>query len=386
MKPDDLVLPHGTRPPRRALLDARWLIYAGIVAVNVISWVMTSQGFILSGYMPMDGLVPGEWIPRTLVACSQLFIAFFFLEVPRTRIVAATGCILTILAIIGLANLFFEVFFSMASVSERARGGAYLSDVTNRVKAVAAKVSDVDDQMVNTFTNQAKELEQLARDAATGRDRTGVAKCGEICRGFWESAHRVRQNYAALGIPLGTGSAETDDVNRLWLATKIRVQRLKQKAESFATFLAGEELDAYGIAPLVEGLGKEADAVEETFFAGKGILDTKSLVLNHTFAGMKDVLFLRATERSVYIGFFAAILPIMIHLGLWLLLALRKINVSAIGELSRARADLEERSGLLQEILDLQTKVGMAEVTLDQKKSWWQQFRDAMRKAREKIH
>ena len=131
----------------------------------------------------------------------------------------------------------------------------------------------------------------------------------------------------------------------------------------------------------MESLNKEAGAIEESFFAGKGIVDTKTLVLNQTFANMKDVLFLSARERSVYIAFFAAVLPILIHFGLWLLLALRNRNVSEIAELSRARADLKERSNLLDELLHLQTKVGMAEVTLEQKKTWWKQFRDTMRKA-----
>ena len=87
----------------------------------------------------------------------------------------------------------------------------------------------------------------------------------------------------------------------------------------------------------------------------------------------------------MYIAFFSAILPIIIHFGLWLLLALRARNESSIVELSRARADLKSRKEILDEMVDLESQVGLAEVKLDMKKRLAQWFRDTLRKAREKV-
>lgn len=290
------------------------LCILGIVIANIYSLLITNNGLLLSKVFPelriLDFQIPQEYATFVFASVLQFGILALYLlfAIGRfTQKVLVTPFLITLVVV--------SFYFGFLSVHAHSRGDAYVGSLPKRIDNLVAGIQG-ENQLITTSVNQALEGNlRLAEDSQRGQDKTRVARCGSLCRGYYDRAEAIRGQYGHLLTVPETPPASTD-LREQWRAASTLFSLYVGRAQDYQQFLKGQgNGQRYTPKP---ALVEAHDTLQQAF--GKGMDDRWMLTARSLWDITQDV--------GVGLSALISIMPDIINISL-------ALTISTLLSLSR---------------------------------------------------
>jgi hypothetical protein len=159
-------------------------------------------------------------------------------------------------------------------------------------------------QLIASSVNQALQGNlRLAESSRRGEDKTGVARCGTLCQGYFQRAEAIRAQYGHL-LTVPPTVTPSSDLREQWRTASTQFTTYVGRARDYDRFLKSQDAQqGYKPSPALQ----EAHAsLQQTF--GKGLDDRWTLTAHSLGDILRDV--------SVLVSALIAIMPDVINLAL----------------------------------------------------------------------
>jgi hypothetical protein len=199
----------------------------------------------------------------------------------------------------------------------------------------------VDDLISHTFTNHLEQLLILSQHSREGKDRTAIAVCGPLCKGYIGSANDLRNKYASRLEPRQpyTTMATTDIMDSLTSLNENHI-KLSQKLQAYNLFLAEASLSGDAVFKAFDGLTAEMTSYAASL--NQRDPDTKLLVLIRVFHDLERLVTQHADPAFLF-AITISLLPDMLSITFVALLHLvRSANECALTMRQAVRQAYEE--------------------------------------------
>jgi hypothetical protein len=176
-----------------------------VLGLSALAWVFMniwSVNLVASGIWAVKLFPPSfsENMVMLFALALQSIPALFGLLTPQffARWGYAAAWPLTLALCIGVVG--FEMYHSVLAQYKNSTGAALFAQERASITALDRKLTDTATQLTSTYLAKTKSYEDLADDAARGRDESGVAKCDKICKEFRRKYATAKSQYSHLSI------------------------------------------------------------------------------------------------------------------------------------------------------------------------------------------
>lgn len=331
--------------PRRSLSDTALVLiiraacFVGLLLANYYGWTMTATGFVNTQLLPDNSVISNTYTPHLVAGFVQLGMLAVYLSIPyfQRRLILASVvacCFAVSLAVLSALFALFSITFTSQSDNIFRYQVSLLQEMDQRVHAL-------DKVMSAAFAGYINSLDLLAQRACEGKDRTGIAKCGQIYRSFIDKANAARSTYQA---QLG-GHGTYDSLNTQDIAVGVTLlrgnyARLLQKVDAYERFAKDNAQPYHTVIGQVEALARDIDTFSSSL--NQRAPDKKTLVIARVLDDVKKSW--RGTaEPLVYFSLVISFLPDMLSITFTaILLIMRAANHEAAAMRRAVRKTHEE--------------------------------------------
>lgn len=230
-------------------------VITSMIVVNGYSWLMTSNGLLVSGFVPPDNIfLNGETMMRIVILIMQFCIVGFYLVLPR---VSSAWLFSTPIIILGLGVVLASAFLSLVSVSNQGMGQQLLANRRSDIRTIANQLQSADHFITQSFQSKLESLDMLAQRASRGLDHTGIAHCGSHCKSLIREVNQIRRDYSVLAVPAYQQTIEVDD----WPAVQAAYAQLQPRLNQFQQFAGQYSLT---VPPSLGGLQNSMRSINQS--------------------------------------------------------------------------------------------------------------------------
>lgn len=322
--PDDV---KASLADRLTVIFIQIVCFSGLTLANYYSWTMTVTGFVNTKLLPDNSVLPNTYIPHVVGGFMQLGIFAFYLCIPFfNRRHFVLNFLATMFAVLLIAVSAIFALFSITLTSQADNITAYQVDV---LKGMNKTLVQLDELATNTFKTFLADMDSLSGRACEGKDKTGVARCGSIARGYIERANAARSKYGSqLGATARYDLPLTSEVVDLLTSLQGNRTKLSQKIEVYRRFATENELSSVAAERALATL--DADIAQFSGRLNDKVPDAKTLVLNRVLGDFRKV-WSGSAEPAVYFALLISLLPDLLSICFTtLLLILRTANQEAV--------------------------------------------------------
>lgn len=312
---------------RATVFVVRLISLLGLLLANYYSWTMTVTGFVNTQFLPDNSVLPNTYIPHVVAGFVQLGILACYLSVPychRRRVF-----VISVAACFAISLIVLSALFALFSITLTSQSGTIVSHQIELIRGMNKKIVDLDDLCSTTFIHYLDELDVLSQRACDGKDRTQVAQCGSISKGYLENANDTRAKYGSQLEARGSYTMlETSDIMGALTSLRSNYMKLSQKVEGYKKFAKEHNLSSDAVAWSFEALGSEVTSFGASL--NRRNPDAKTLVLTRVLDDLGEV-FSRRAEPLFYFALTIAFLPDMLSITFTLILLIaRAANQEAV--------------------------------------------------------
>lgn len=223
---------------------ADWLLRAcgiGIIAGSMYGFAITSHALTLLRAMPGVSLLGIELSPSTVASGFAALVhgalAVLYMAFARARREDKPA----ILGFLVVAAV-FAIFAGFLSVHANMNGERYRNALANRIGALSSAIDSDKHFMASTVQASVDSLRNLAEASRRGADKTGIAKCGSLCAGYFDRASQLASRYGHLLGKSDVGPQTDGDLVRQYNVLLAAHADFVNRAGAFAEFLAAERV------------------------------------------------------------------------------------------------------------------------------------------------
>jgi hypothetical protein len=293
---------HRANGPLKRYLLLIPLCVLGILLANAYSLMITNNGLLLSNVFPdlrvLDARVPQAYATFVFASVMQFGIMVLYLLFAVARPLQK----FLVLPFLGVL-VAVSFYFGFISVHAHSRGDAYLGSLIKRIDNLTAGIEG-ENRFIALSTTQALEGNlRLAEAARRGEDKTGVARCGSLCQGYYDRAEAIRGQYGHLMVAPAAPSP-TQDLRAQWREASALFAAYAGRAQDFDRLLkAKDPSSGYAINA---SLQRTHERLRQIF--GKG-MDDRWMLTAHS---LRDI----GKDISVAVSALISIMPDVINLAL----------------------------------------------------------------------
>jgi hypothetical protein len=309
-----------------------WLMIFGMLVVqtgfNAWGIGMVGKGIIGIQLIPPDW---PTWCAYAFAGGLQSIITFFgfvtplFFKMRRPTDWFFKPILFSISCIIVFQPVSFEVYHSVYAQLKNSTGAGSMKTEATIVASLQSQVTTISAQIPSIYSGRLQGLDDLAKDSEAGRDKSGIAGCKKICKGYRIKRAEIIEKYGHLSVnPVAIQSTSPD----------IRVQftDLSRRFQSLTSFVAS--LDEFSqamngtSAPLsitnaVTKLGEEITK-KGSDYSEINDIDAANVTLirtNEVFAAIKDLKLPRTDSRLPFV--YGVLPPLcVLVLAIWIRIAI----------------------------------------------------------------
>jgi len=130
---------------------------------------------------------------QIMTSLFGLITAFFFQKISFSLLWVG------VLAVV-VATVAFEGYHGVLGQNKVSAGPALLQQETAEIQTLSARITEASKQLADTYSAKTSAYETLAKNAAAGRDKTGIALCDSICRANWEKFGTATAQFSHLAL------------------------------------------------------------------------------------------------------------------------------------------------------------------------------------------
>lgn len=198
------------RSPSLVILLCLTLATLAWVFMNIWSVNLVSSGIWSVKLFPPSF---GETLVLMFAIALQCIPALLGLITPYAfkSIGRSLGWVLAVALCAGVVG--FEMYHSALAQYKNSTGAAVYAQERAEIDALNRKLNNAGAQLVATYTAKMTSFQQLAADAASGRDETGIAKCRGICQEFRRKYAVAKSRYSHLANPPASATSLRADAD-----------------------------------------------------------------------------------------------------------------------------------------------------------------------------
>lgn len=265
------------------------VLYAVWVFANAWSINLVANGILALRLIPPN--IP-DFLVYAFAAALQsgaAFLALLTASFFRPFSVVKTISWLLVVAIAAI-SVAFEAWHACFVQMKNSIGAALERTERVEIQRINDQITNIGKQIPYVFSNKLKAFETLALDAATGRDRTGEARCGTICRENWDRYGKAKAGFSDLEINSVPDVGDSSDIRASFTDARYRFHNLRGAVVRLGDFYAALDRSAAprSVVDAVAALGDQLSAKELRYQNLAGITET-SLAMDATWQMFQQI-------------------------------------------------------------------------------------------------
>lgn len=325
--------------------------YSGLVAANLYSFSMISTGLINANLLPENVVFGGFglFLNYLVAAFVQVGIFLIYVSWPLRRKGKWHPNWTTTFFWLGLVAI--ATIFSLFSITLTSRGDELVRTNSEAVSDVSTRIDSLDQRITGIYESQITNLNGLWEEACSGRDRTGIERCGPIATGYQD---RRQSTIAEFGASLGL-STFSQPSNGATHAAKVQIaggnlEILRTKVSFFEDFAQANGIESRGVTNQFQTVERRFDDVAAA--VGGQSLTKNEIAFQQVFTDIADAWTLTAGWQF-WVALAIACLPdVMSVVFILVLMIVREAN-------DPLRA-VEEDISIMQQMSNLASKATAA--------------------------
>ena len=118
--------------------------------------------------------------------------------------------------------------------------------IEQNIDALNHRIIDAGNRMSGTVEAQIEQLEKAADRSRNGNDSTGIAKCGELCKGSLNHANDLRRSFGNLLLPLSNDDPPASSPRQRFDRLQRALVTLEIRQPAYLAFCGREEIPGCG--------------------------------------------------------------------------------------------------------------------------------------------